>query len=151
MTLTNNILLIIAITFLPFLELRASIPYGILILKMHWLPVFVIAIITNIILGPIVYFFLDKVIHIFLRIRFIDKIYQKYVERTQKSLTLDDASNETLYEKDPYIQEKVPKSVLCMPVIHQKSIIAILYLPNGLVGLIQKIWQRISGRKHAAT
>lgn len=86
MTLTNNILLIIAITFLPFLELRASIPYGILILKMHWLPVFVIAIITNIILGVIIYFLLDKIMYIFLRIKFIDRIYQKYVERTQKKI-----------------------------------------------------------------
>jgi uncharacterized membrane protein len=86
MTLLNNILLVIAITFLPFLELRASIPYGILILGMHWLPVFIIAVITNIILGPIVYFFIDKILHIFLRIRFIDKIYQKYVEKTQKKI-----------------------------------------------------------------
>lgn len=86
MTLLNGILLIIAITFLPFLELRASIPYGILVLKMHWLPVFIIAVITNIILGPIVYFFLDKIIYIFLRVKFIDKIYQKYVERTQKKV-----------------------------------------------------------------
>jgi branched-chain amino acid transport system permease protein len=30
-------------------------------------------------------------------------------------------------------------------------VIAILYLPNGLVGLIQKLWKRISGRKHAHT
>mgnify|MGYP001441737439 CR=1 FL=1 len=86
MTLFSNILLIIAITFLPFLELRASIPYGILILKMHWFPVFIIAVVTNIILGPIIYFFLDKVIHIFLRIKFINKIYQKYVEKTQKKI-----------------------------------------------------------------
>lgn len=86
MTLISNILLIIAITFLPFLELRASIPYGILILKMHWFPVFIIAVITNIILGPIVYFFLDKIMHIFLRIKFLDKIYQKYVEKTQKKI-----------------------------------------------------------------
>ena len=86
MTLLNNILLIIAITFLPFLELRASIPYGILILKMHWIPVFIIAVITNIILGPLVYFFLDKIMHIFLRINIINKIYQKYVEKTQKKI-----------------------------------------------------------------
>ena len=86
MTLLNDVLLIIAITFLPFLELRASIPYGILILKMHWFPVFVIAAITNIILGPIVYFFLDKVIHIFLRIKSLDRIYQKYVDKTQKKI-----------------------------------------------------------------
>ncbi|MBI2134930.1 small multi-drug export protein [Candidatus Woesearchaeota archaeon] len=86
MTLLSDILIIAAITFIPFLELRASIPYGILVLKMHWLPVFAIASIANIILGPIVYFFLDKLIHIFLRIKFIDKIYQKYVEKTQKNI-----------------------------------------------------------------
>lgn len=86
MTLFNSILIIIAITFLPFLELRASIPYGILILKMHWFPVFIIAVITNIILGPIVYFFLNKVIHIFLKVKFINDIYQRYVEKTQKNI-----------------------------------------------------------------
>ena len=86
MTLLNNIILIIAITFLPFLELRASIPYGILVLKMHWLTVFIIAVITNAILGIIIYFFLDKIMHVFLRIKIIDKIYQKYVEKTQKKI-----------------------------------------------------------------
>ena len=86
MTLLTNILLIIAITFLPFLELRASIPYGILILKMHWFPVIIIAVITNIILGPIVYFFLYKIIHIFLRIEFLNKLYQNLVEKTQKKV-----------------------------------------------------------------
>jgi branched-chain amino acid transport system permease protein len=30
-------------------------------------------------------------------------------------------------------------------------VVAILYLPDGLVGLIQKLWRRISGRKHAHT
>jgi branched-chain amino acid transport system permease protein len=30
-------------------------------------------------------------------------------------------------------------------------VIAIAYLPDGLVGLIQKLWERISERKHAAT
>jgi branched-chain amino acid transport system permease protein len=30
-------------------------------------------------------------------------------------------------------------------------VVAILYLPDGLVGLIQKLWKRISGRKHAVT
>lgn len=86
MTLLNQIILIIAVTFLPFLELRASIPYGILILNMHWLPVFIVAVITNIILGPIVYFFIDKMLNIFLRIKSIDKIYQQYVESMQKKI-----------------------------------------------------------------
>jgi len=30
-------------------------------------------------------------------------------------------------------------------------VVAILYMPDGLVGLIQKLWQRISERKHADT
>jgi branched-chain amino acid transport system permease protein len=30
-------------------------------------------------------------------------------------------------------------------------VVAIVYLPDGLVGLLQKLWKRISGRKHADT
>jgi len=30
-------------------------------------------------------------------------------------------------------------------------VVAILYMPDGLVGLIQKLWKRISERKHAHT
>jgi branched-chain amino acid transport system permease protein len=30
-------------------------------------------------------------------------------------------------------------------------VVSILYLPDGLVGLIQKIWNRYSERKHADT
>ena len=30
-------------------------------------------------------------------------------------------------------------------------IVAILYLPNGLVGLVQKLWKRVSGEQHADT
>jgi uncharacterized membrane protein len=82
----NEILELIFITFLPFLELRASIPYGILGTELNWLTVFVICVITNIILAPLVYFFVDKIIHIFLKIKFIDKIWSKYVEKTQKKI-----------------------------------------------------------------
>jgi len=30
-------------------------------------------------------------------------------------------------------------------------VVAILYLPEGLVGLIQRLWKRIPGTKHADT
>jgi branched-chain amino acid transport system permease protein len=30
-------------------------------------------------------------------------------------------------------------------------VVAILYLPDGLVGLIQRLWKRISERKHVDT
>lgn len=82
----NDILMIVLVTLLPFLELRASIPYGILRTDFHWSIVFLIALITNMLLGPIVYILLDKVVHIFLRIKIIDWVYQHYVEKTQKKI-----------------------------------------------------------------
>ncbi len=82
----NNILELILITLLPFLELRASIPWGIIKQGMSWPLVFTVCVITNIILAPIIYFFLDKIIHLFLRIRAIDRIYGYYVERTQRRI-----------------------------------------------------------------
>ncbi|MBW2978073.1 small multi-drug export protein [Candidatus Woesearchaeota archaeon] len=83
---TNTILILIALTLLPFLELRASIPYGIFNTDLNWISVFLICVITNIILGPIVYLLLDKIVFVFTKIKIIDRLYQKYVEKTQKRI-----------------------------------------------------------------
>jgi uncharacterized membrane protein len=82
----NNILQLILMTLAPVLELRASIPYGILKLNMDWMLVFIICTISNIMIGPAVYFFLDKVMHIFLRIEWINKSYSRYVDNTRKKM-----------------------------------------------------------------
>ena len=82
----NEILIIIGLTLLPFLELRAAIPYGVLVLKMNWFTVFLIAVLTNMLLGPVLFIFVDKFIHLFLRIKFFDKWYSKYVEKSQKKI-----------------------------------------------------------------
>ncbi len=82
----NNYLLLALITLIPTLELRASIPYGILGLGMGWLEVFVVCVVVNAILGLIIYFLLDKVVHLFLHIKWIDKIYTRYVTKTQKKI-----------------------------------------------------------------
>ena len=82
----KEILELVFVTFLPFLELRASIPYGILKLHMTWFDVFVICVITNILLGILIYFLLDKLVHIVIRIKPLGKIYHKLVERTQKRI-----------------------------------------------------------------
>ena len=37
-------------------------------------------------MGPIIYYFLDNVLHLFLRIKIIGSIYQKVVARTQKRI-----------------------------------------------------------------
>jgi len=82
----EEIIVLILITLLPFFELRVSIPYGIVILQMNWILVFFVCVMTNIILGPIIYIFIDKIMHVFLRIRFLDRLYSYYIERTQKRI-----------------------------------------------------------------
>jgi uncharacterized membrane protein len=82
----KTILILAGITLLPFLELRASIPYGILQTDLHWSVIFMICVITNAILGPIIYFLLDKVLHIVLRIKFLNRIYHHYVEKMQNKI-----------------------------------------------------------------
>ncbi len=81
-----DILILIGITFLPFLELRASIPYGILSTDLHWSVVFLICAAANIILGPIIYITLDKFIHLFFYIPYVKKIYDHYVVKTQHKI-----------------------------------------------------------------
>ncbi|MBW2989004.1 small multi-drug export protein [Candidatus Woesearchaeota archaeon] len=82
----NEILNLIWITFLPFLELRASIPYGILKTGLNWALVFAVCVATNIFLGIALYFVMDKLVKTVTRIRLIDRIYQRYVERMQKRI-----------------------------------------------------------------
>src|SRR3989344_5487877 len=81
-----DILILIGLTFVPFLELRASIPYGILNTSLHWTSVFLICVAANAVLGPLVYFFLDKAIHIFLRIKLVERLYNSYVLRVQRKI-----------------------------------------------------------------
>lgn len=82
----NPVLVLTLLTLIPFLELRASIPYGILVLKLPWWWVFLVCVITNILLGPVLYFLLDNFVHIFLKIGMFAKLYAKYVEKTQAKL-----------------------------------------------------------------
>ncbi|MBV8140696.1 MAG: AAA family ATPase, partial [Verrucomicrobia bacterium] len=56
----------------------------------------------------------------------------RYVIRTRESVILDDASSQNLFWKDEYIQQKCPRSVLCLPLVKQTVIIGVLYLENNL-------------------
>ena len=77
---------LILLTLTPFLELRASIPYGILVAKMHWFLVMVVAIVVNIILGPIVYFIIDKFIHLLEKIPYFNTFWEHSIEKTQNKI-----------------------------------------------------------------
>ena len=82
----QEILELIGVTLIPGLELRASIPYGILQTELHWMVVFLVCVIANIILGIVIYFLLDKVVHLFFFWDWFHKIYHKLVERSQKKI-----------------------------------------------------------------
>ena len=80
------ILVLILITLIPTLELRASIPYGILRADIHWWVVVLVCVVTNIVLGPLVYLFLDKAMGQLLRFQWLNGIYGKTVTRTQRRI-----------------------------------------------------------------
>jgi signal transduction histidine kinase/DNA-binding NarL/FixJ family response regulator len=55
-----------------------------------------------------------------------------YVARTHEPVVLNNASVEEAFTLDAYIAEHQPKSVLCMPILHQGKLTGILYLENNL-------------------
>jgi PAS domain S-box-containing protein len=60
-----------------------------------------------------------------------DSAFQ-YVLRTGESVLLHDASAESAFSVDPYIRQRRPRSVLCMPLLKQTRMVGVLYLENGL-------------------
>ncbi len=82
----NPYVIIVLLTLIPLLELRFSIPYGILVFKMHWLPVAATAVIANILLGPIVFFLLDKFLHLVLKIKILNAFWERTVVKIQKKV-----------------------------------------------------------------
>ncbi|WNG18191.1 AAA family ATPase [Cystobacter fuscus] len=57
----------------------------------------------------------------------------RYVERTHEVLVLGDASKAEAFQSDPYVVAHRHKSVLCMPILHQKKRVGLLYLENELL------------------
>jgi PAS domain S-box-containing protein len=56
----------------------------------------------------------------------------RYVIRTRQSVILEDASSQSLFSEDPYVLQKRPRSVLCLPLVKQTKLIGALYLENNL-------------------
>lgn len=81
-----EILQIIMITFLPFLELRASIPFGIFSTDLSWEVVFIICIISNVIIGILIFVLLEWLIKLMTIIKPVEIIWGKYVERTRRKI-----------------------------------------------------------------
>ncbi|MEN9864787.1 MAG: hypothetical protein RL748_377, partial [Pseudomonadota bacterium] len=56
----------------------------------------------------------------------------QYVAMSKKALVLDDACAHGRFTQDAYIQQHQVKSVLCLPILQQGKLAAILYLENNL-------------------
>jgi PAS domain S-box-containing protein len=59
-----------------------------------------------------------------------------YAARTQESVILDDASASTPFSTDEYLRQKHARSVLCLPLVKQGRLVALLYLENNLAPAI---------------
>ena len=55
-----------------------------------------------------------------------------YAARTQESVILDDASAPSPFSADEYIRRAHARSVLCLPLVKQGRLVALLYLENNL-------------------
>ncbi len=56
----------------------------------------------------------------------------RFVARTEKTVVLADAAAEDLFSEDPYMIRHSPKSIICIPVLHQQHLTAVMYLENNL-------------------
>ncbi|MEA5602154.1 AAA family ATPase [Nostoc sp. UHCC 0252] len=65
--------------------------------------------------------------------QFIPQSILNYVQRTQETVILQNATEENLFSRDEYVIQKQPKSVLCLPIARQSKLLGILYLENNLI------------------
>ncbi len=82
----HDLIQVILITLIPTLELRASLPYAILVLGMPWYTAFLLVVLINIILGPLVFFLLRGFLHLFIQIPFFNKLYERSLHRIQTKI-----------------------------------------------------------------
>ena len=82
----REIAIIIGLTLVPGLELRASIPYGILTTDLHWSTVLVVALITNILLGAVVYTLIGLLLDFCLKFSYFRRPWEWYTKKVQKKI-----------------------------------------------------------------
>ncbi|MGC9194334.1 MAG: SpoIIE family protein phosphatase [Syntrophobacteraceae bacterium] len=56
----------------------------------------------------------------------------QFALRTKEKVILHDAAKDPLYGSDPHIVKNRSKSILCLPIVNQGKVTAILYLENNL-------------------
>lgn len=56
-----------------------------------------------------------------------------FVANTRETLTLSNPHQDARFASDSYLKEKQPRSLLCMPLLHQNKLTGAMYLENGIV------------------
>lgn len=56
-----------------------------------------------------------------------------YVIHTKEALILNDPKNDSTFSNSLYIIQKLPKSIICLPLLHQNKLIGLFYLENNLI------------------
>jgi signal transduction histidine kinase len=67
-----------------------------------------------------------------LKIKDVSQLIINYVLRSAETVVINDASVEKSFANDDYITSNSPKSIFCMPLVHQNRISGILYLENNI-------------------
>ncbi len=82
----DDIWQVVLMTMIPALELRASLPYAILVLEMTWYSAFILVIVVNIILGPLVYFALRLFLDLVIKIPVFNRLYERSLHKVQTKI-----------------------------------------------------------------
>jgi len=56
-----------------------------------------------------------------------------FVRRTSEAVVLADAQGDDRYLHDPYMAGRQPRSVMCVPVLKQGTLVGVLYLENNML------------------
>jgi GAF domain-containing protein len=64
-----------------------------------------------------------------------------YVARVSESVVIDDAPEHVTFGPDPYIQERSPKSILCLPIVLRGDLLAVVY------GTFRTVWCLVQSQK----
>jgi predicted ATPase/GAF domain-containing protein len=56
-----------------------------------------------------------------------------FVANTRETLILSNPHQDARFASDVYLKEKQPRSLLCMPLLHQNKLTGAMYLENGIV------------------
>lgn len=77
-------LIVFIVSMLPISELRGAIPIGINVLDMHWYHAFPVAYVGNLVPVPFIFFFLERIRRLFLKMGILGVLVEKFLSRTRR-------------------------------------------------------------------